>query len=352
MRNLALGSLLLAAVFGLQGCKGELLDNPTGGGGTFDAQAIETNLAAMDRLTSTPALVSFRNLSTLMTGVNAAAPNGARSGTDRLATALLRLAASGGPEGIPVVGGPLLGKTFVLDGTGRSYVADPNRTGAPQNAVRFVLYQTAGDGHTPVPGTEIGYVDMIDADAASESEMGLRFQVVSGGVTYLDYTTELAGATGDQTLTASGFATDGVDRLNFDLTATGQVGGQTGPVSIQSHFSLPATQFTVSTNVQRVFNNDVATTSINVTLQVDQATIITSGTILSGQLNGSVLVDGAQVGALSGDPASPVVQSDQLVDAERQAVRDVTVLAGSTLQLFDELLGPGAVLMGVSISLI
>lgn len=109
----------------------------------------------------------------------------------------------------------VLGKTFEYNsGTGQ-YEATA-RTGAPTNGVRFILYAVNPITHVPVePLTEAGYADVLDESTATVNSV--RLQLVSGGVTYLDY-----GVTGSSTaatghVLVDGYATDGTTRVNFNL---------------------------------------------------------------------------------------------------------------------------------------
>jgi len=115
-----------------------------------------------------------------------------------------------------------LGKTFVWDTTTKRYVASSD-AGAPANGVRVVLYAIAPGPIVParpsVPLVRIGYVDLTDRSAASQSVLGVTLIGTDGlaPVTYADYTiTAPLGGSGSQESLA-GFVTDGRTRL--DLTS-------------------------------------------------------------------------------------------------------------------------------------
>ena len=116
---------------------------------------------------------------------------------------------------LAVVPVEVLGKTFEYNSGTAQYEATA-RTGAPANGVRFILYAVNPVTHVPVePLTEAGYADVLDESTATANSV--RLQLVSGGVTYLDY-----GVTGSVTVSTGhavvdGYATDGTTRVNFNL---------------------------------------------------------------------------------------------------------------------------------------
>ena len=123
----------------------------------------------------------------------------------------------GSPKSVAlaVIPAEVLGKTFEYNSGTALYEATA-RTGAPINGVRFILYAVNPITNVPVePLTEAGYADVLDESTPTANSV--RLQLVSGGVTYLDY-----GVTGSATASTGravvdGYATDGTTRVNFDL---------------------------------------------------------------------------------------------------------------------------------------
>ena len=108
-----------------------------------------------------------------------------------------------------------LGVTFVYNPDTDQYEAS-NATGAPQNGVRFIVYAVNGITGVPVePLVEVGHADIVVTPSTNAATVGI--QLVSGGVTYLDYTLGVAGSESAFTINVSGFVTNGDDRVNFDL---------------------------------------------------------------------------------------------------------------------------------------
>lgn len=108
-----------------------------------------------------------------------------------------------------------LGKTFVRNAETLEYEVS-DRTGAPSNGVRFIVYTVNPISGQPVtPLQEVGYADVEVTQTTNAAS--IRIELVSGNVTYLDYT---VGATATQTaatINVSGFVSNGEDRVNFDL---------------------------------------------------------------------------------------------------------------------------------------
>ncbi len=108
-----------------------------------------------------------------------------------------------------------LGKTFIRNASTLEYEVS-DRTGAPSNGVRFIVYTVNPISGQPVtPLQEVGYADVEVTQTTNSAS--IRIELVSGNVTYLDYT---VGATASQTaatINVSGFVSNGEDRVNFDL---------------------------------------------------------------------------------------------------------------------------------------
>jgi hypothetical protein len=182
----------------------------------------------MDRAPGTRAmrscLVVTRHLA-----ARAGAPPGpvAEAGPDRLSQAVARIVAvtagTAGPQLVPVLRSGILGKTFVYDPGAGKYVVDPARAGAPAAGVRFVLYDV-GEGDVPVePLRETGHADLVDQRASAPDAVGLRLTVVSDGVTHLDYAFALGGSIGNASFEVAGFLSDGIERVDFDVSAASRL---------------------------------------------------------------------------------------------------------------------------------
>ena len=86
-----------------------------------------------------------------------------------------------------------LGVTFVRDPETLEYAAS-DRPDAPSNGVRFIVYAVDPISLQPVtPLSEVGHVDVEVTESTTSASV--RIELVSNGVTYLDYS---VGAFGNQ----------------------------------------------------------------------------------------------------------------------------------------------------------
>ena len=104
-----------------------------------------------------------------------------------------------------------------------------DRPGAPLTGVRFILYAIDVLTYQPDVSKEIGYADLTDV-SPSLSTTKLRIQVVGttpSPATYLDYTVSVTATTTVETISATGFVTDGTTRLDFAGTVIATLSGTT-----------------------------------------------------------------------------------------------------------------------------
>ena len=107
------------------------------------------------------------------------------------------------------------GTTYEYDLAADHWVAT-DRTGAPVNGVRFILYTVDGAHAVVEPLDEIGYADLIDLSSGSTASG--RIVVVADGTTWVDYR---ADATGDDVageVTINGYVRFPDDQFVFDVS--------------------------------------------------------------------------------------------------------------------------------------
>lgn len=230
------------------------------GGAPFNPQGTSSDMSAVAATLSSPAMASLAWSSGSMDAVfGAPVVRSSLGAIQTTAPASGNLAASGqrlvqsamafNGRAIPnvalaVLPVEALGTTLEYNLLTGQYGAT-SRTGAPANGVRFILYAINPVTRVPVePLAEAGYADVLDESTATANSV--RLQLVSGGVTYLDY-----GVTGSTTATSGravidGFATDGTTRVNFvlDNSYAGVVNGAAG--SAMFDYSLDAPSLDVS----------------------------------------------------------------------------------------------------------
>ena len=109
------------------------------------------------RLTSSPAASAAGSVRPMLKSAVAtqSAVTIATSSLVRDVAERLRQQAATSPEA-KVIPASVLGTTYVFDPLQHSYVADPSRTGAPANGVRYILYAVNPFTHEPVVSAEVG----------------------------------------------------------------------------------------------------------------------------------------------------------------------------------------------------
>ncbi len=219
------GALALALVAGA--CT-DSSTNPVGGR-EFNPAQTSSQIQPVSSVFSTPTMASFSALGEEFVppgASGAAAParalieaahDGSSSFAVRAADATramsLGLAAGSRAELIPP---DYQGTTYVYV-SGQGYQQDAERTDAPANGMRFVLYAVDPVSDEIVePLVETGHVDFLDE--STENTSSVRLLVVSGGMEYLNYAVTVSGTFNAPVFTIEGFATDGVDRVDFSLT--------------------------------------------------------------------------------------------------------------------------------------
>jgi hypothetical protein len=201
----------------------------------FDAAGTTSDVGAMEASFESPALEGYAAASAAISSVLGespaaaavrAAPTKALIAGDKrsagryaaaLARAYVRPAGGIGPS-LSTAAAILdehLGVTFVYDPETGEY-APSDAAGAPSDGVRFLVYAVDPISGVPVePLVEVGYADIVTTESASAATV--RVELVSGGVTYLDYAVGVTGNTSAVTVDVAGFVTNGDERVNFDL---------------------------------------------------------------------------------------------------------------------------------------
>ena len=128
----------------------------------------------------------------------------------------------GGPLAAPGAGAPLipdslLGKTLAFTCASQRY-AESGDSGAPATGVRVVLYRRAPDGPIACPATAIGQLDLFDASAPGTTAVRGVVTGPGGSGPFVDYTISHNVADAQGVATATGFVTDGQQRLDFQVT--------------------------------------------------------------------------------------------------------------------------------------
>ena len=238
--------------------------------------------------------------------------------------------------------GPAQGALIPVDFHGRIYDRGvdgyrhnpdhPDRLHAPENGVRFILYEV--DPVTHEPGdNEIGHVDLLDE--STDLAYVARVIVVTGGVERINYT--VSEVVGTQTLgfTVSGFIGDGTNQIDVDLSITFVHAFPVSTATVEHLISVPSRGFEVDATVVFEFNDETLKGSVDVnatfmqghhTVTVTGVTTFSEGDLpteggsfeihVDGQLFATVTVDGDTVTVQNAD-------GGQLTSTEAQHVRTI-----------------------------
>lgn len=338
-------------------CSSDSTTAPPNRQNQFDAAKVSANVATIERVAATPIIDAWAHLADFLGSTARTSPGLApQNGATRLITTIRRLASTTGADRgvflVPVIRTGVLGTTYVYDATTQQYVADPNRNGAPANGVRFVLYETAANGAI-MPATEIGHADLIDEKAASTSSAGLRFEVVSGTTTVLDYAFEIGGSFVSPTIDITGYISDGTDRVNFDLATHAPAWETAGPFELEAELTVPSTGFTVHASLS---GTALPEPSSNVELTLDSGTdkLEVSAATEQGQIDATVKVNGAVFATVQGPASNPTIAGEggrDLTQDEWSALAKVVEFTDGVFALLGRLLAPAGVLLAIALGL-
>ncbi len=135
---------------------------------------------------------------------------------------LAEMASSETAASIPVT---LLGKTFEWDLSIEAY-GQTERTGAPANGVRFILYQLNSSLLPAEPLVERGYADIVYSAGTSSREARLSV-FTEGAVKVLEYTVTAVDVGDNVIYSLEGFAGTGVNQVTFSLASGYSLSGNT-----------------------------------------------------------------------------------------------------------------------------
>jgi hypothetical protein len=334
----------------------------------FDARRLNTDVATTERVMSAPVWGSFAALSerfdlgTSSTSALAAsrellgAHDGltmARSKGIAMATAerLMAAAASDVALASPALRPGSLGTTYVFDAALRRYVPAPERTGAPANGVRFILYAVNPVTHEPIVATEIGHADLIDEGIARPTGLGLRLIVVSERTTYLDYRVAIDGSENAGTLAVTGFLTDGATRLDFRIAASGTAGPTNAAMIVAFEFAVPARAFSVVGTIAGTHSSSGDLGQVNLVVHAGPTKIAFAVTGDERTISATILVNDRIFATVTGNPRDPAIRGaggGELTAEEVEALHGILRLAGGVFEMFGNLLKPVGAILALS----
>lgn len=347
-----LGAATLLACLAFAGCS----DSPTAptGGGAFDAQAARTSLDAMDNVLESPAWASYEAMSSRIggSGIVASVVPALETGDGLPAVGQAASRLLSAASRIPLISPGSLGQTFVIDPATGEYAADPSRTGAPANGVRFILYDLIEGTEEPDLENEIGHVDLVDAGAGI-SGIDLRLTGVANGLTFIDYGVAVDGSDTEGTVSIDGFLTDGTDQLDFvfDVMAS-ETGGQT-TIDLDAMLSVSSHDLTVTLSADgAAFDGQPGSVTVQLVVQYGSESLAIDVTGSDTAIDASFHINGSLFATATGDPESPVIlgaDGMELSESEIAVLGEIVRTADEVFEFFEDLVEPaeGIILLAV-----
>lgn len=237
-----------------------------------------------------------------------------------------------GSSAQPILPSDLLGKTFEWDEAEEGYVLT-ERTGAPGNGVRFILYD-----RTQTPLVENGFLDVTDDSDPSADRLGVHLE--KNGVTRLDFEIEVTETTSSLSVGVAGYVTDGTDQVDFDVVES--IVETTDGFRIDLDYSLSlageplGVDLDYSVNFGETLTADFVATFVNGanTLVLDMAQdgegAIDGAVEWNGELVMTVTDDGA------GEPVFLGPEGEELTAAEAAAIQEMFEIAAEGLTFLVE----------------
>jgi hypothetical protein len=350
----AMRSLAVVALIGLMtGCGG---NDSTAPDAPFDPAGTSSDIGAIEASYESDAMYGFQSAMpaiSITLGQSAAAvalraaPSkimaSGKSGAREYASTLARLYTAP-TVGMRPVGSRAaileehLGKTFVRNAETLEYEVSA-RTGAPSNGVRFIVYTVNPISGQPVtPLQEVGYADVEVTQSTNSAS--IRIELVSGNVTYLDYT---VGATASQTaatINVSGFVSNGEDRVNFDLDMHLD---SENIITFDYTLSVP-TRGSFRMDLEEEWNLNTSAVASSLELRGPHGTVTIVGNWADNAGSYDVEVNGDPFATITvAQGAEPVItgaDGEPLSEEELHALQEIYLVFLGGFDFFEDLLDP------------
>jgi hypothetical protein len=147
----------------------------------------------------------------------------------------------------------IAGKTYEYDVESGAYVVS-DRTGAPDDGVRIILYAQDVEGNFVEPLQETGHVDITDlSNGATRSA---RLVAVEDGDTQADFTTTATGDGDNGTVGLKGYVVSSSGRFNMDFTLQSTTSGGVTHVAVTSTLGFPEHDATFAFDLASTFTGE------------------------------------------------------------------------------------------------
>jgi len=323
-------------------------DSSTGPGdpGTLDTGQADANLAAFEDFFSSAEWRSFEAFGSRVDGSgvsSAIAPimeEAAESSGEAVARTTRRLFAA--TSQIPLISSASLGKTFVIDEATGEYAPDPDRTGAPSNGVRFILYASINGTDDPDLETEIGHVDLLDNGAGTPG-IDLRLVAVAEGETFLDYGVAVEGDESAGSVDVDGFLLHDGNRLDFTFAGVVTDSGGEPSLSVSATLDVDSGDFHVALDLAGAGEEDDGTFTLDLSVTFEDQSIAIAADVDGGILSAVFRVNGQVFATAEGDPDEPVIvgaDGGPLSLDEIRVLIEIIEVADEVLDFLEGLLEP------------
>lgn len=344
-------TLLAAGCVALSGCGDSGPEAPFNPSGTSD------DIASLNATFESPTFASFAWFSPQFNAALSGSPLVAASATafdlrqatttrdlraaaarsaQRLGELLPQVANGSFSASVAAIPAEIAGRTFeYVDG---SYVAT-DRTGAPSNGVRFILYAVDPVTFQPAePLVETGYVQLTDLSGSLTQ--AARVIVVSGETTYLDYTVSVSANTTSGQVVVSGFVTDGTNRADIHLRSTVTSEGLTLLYTVD----VPQRDVSISLTMTATgLDQETGTIEISLAMSGPNGTVSMVGSFTQAGGTITVRVNGdhyATITASGAEPAITGADGQPLTDQDAEALEGIYQLTGEAFTSFDAMIMP------------
>jgi hypothetical protein len=273
----------------------------------IDAQAASAKVEpVMAVIADEPAIAAFAALGSVgglpasasasVAGAVARLTQSAARGTWDRSTPLLARSAARSADVLPI---DVRGNTYVYNAETQSYEVATDRTDAPANGIRVVLYAwdfLAGVPSSPL--TAIGHVDLVDQSNAAENRLNVVLVRTAGSLELMNYAITHSVSASSESFSIAGAATNGVTPVTFTLSGTGNETSAT----IAFDLSAPSVGFSVHAGAS--VNALTEQASISTRLGYDGHTLSFDLTLQPNGMNGEVKFDGMRYAtwSMSYDP--------------------------------------------------
>lgn len=309
------------------------LESPTFASFSWFSPQFDAALGGSPLVSASASAFGFRRASSA-SELRAGAVRSAR----RLATLMPAIANRGFSAATAAIPSEIAGKTFEYSG---GAYAPSDRTGAPANGVRFILYALDPVTLAPVePLVETGYVELTDLSLGTAQ--AARVVVVSGTTTYLDYTVRVTASASSGQVTVIGFVTDGTRRANINLrSSVTSVAGLT----LRYMVTVPERDVSIDLTMTATgLDQESGTIDMNLGMSGPNGTVLmigrftdTGGTLtvrVGGRVFATVTVTGDAEPVITGADGLPLAEEDIA------ALRGLFDLSAQAFLIFDQMLTP------------